>query len=116
MPTTTGCTLPAAVRSTTVANSSTDTLRDPRTPHSLRNTKPGSTVQALLMVQTTRDLNYVKEQLGHSTIQVIEHYAWLLDDDRRRNAALLDSARRAALDSDVEFLLSSRNRTQRTTG
>lgn len=68
------------------------------------------------MVQTTRDLNYVKEQLGHSTIQVIEHYAWLLDDDRRRNAALLDSARRAALDSDVEFLLSSRNRTQRTTG
>jgi integrase len=80
------------------------------TPHDLRHAAAG------LMLQATRDLFYVKEQLGHSTIQVTERYAWLLDDDRRRNAALLDSARRAALDSDVEFLLSSRDGVQEATG
>ena len=80
------------------------------TPHDLRHVAAG------LMLQATRDLYYVKEQLGHSTIQVTERYAWLLGDDRRRNAALLDSARRAALDSDVEFLLSSRDGAQEATG
>ena len=80
------------------------------TPHDLRHVAAG------LMLQATRNLYYVKEQLGHSTIQVTERYAWLLDDDWRRNAALLDSARRAALDSDVEFLLSSRDGPQEAAG